>query len=254
MVTGSNVRERMKRVFTENFSVDNIAEPLASFDADASAESTLAIMKEDVYRVAGVRVRGVIAGYICQEDLKTGCCGNVLRPFDPDDVIPETLGFPDMLSLLTERRQLFVSQLGHVGGIVTQTDLQKPPMRMWLFGVITIIEMGLTGLIEKRFTESEWQALLSEKRLEKAKTLLEERRRRKQNVQLLDCLQFSEKGQIVMRTPELREQLQIQSRRRGEETVKRLEELRNNLAHAQELSNWEGIVQLAENLDKVLLF
>jgi hypothetical protein len=28
--------------------------------------------------------------------------------------------------------------LGQVGGIVAKTDLQKPPVRMWLSGMITI--------------------------------------------------------------------------------------------------------------------
>ena len=95
---------------------------------------------------------------------------------------------------LNDRPRLFVNVLGQVGGIVTKTDLQKPPVRMWLFGMITIIEMGLTRLIEDGLSRWAWRECLSEARLQKAEALLEERKRRNQDLDLLDCLQFSDRG------------------------------------------------------------
>jgi hypothetical protein len=146
---------------------------------------------------------------------------------------------------------LFVTILGQVGGIVTKTDLQKPPVRMWLFGMITIIEMGLTRFIESAYPDGSWRQCMSESRLQKAEVLLEERRRRNQDLDLLDCLQFSDRGQIVLRNEELRKRAGFVSRNRGEQTVKELEALRNNLAHSQDIvaSDWEIIVKLVEHLD-----
>ena len=49
-----------------------------------------------------------------------------------------------------------------------------------------------------------WKQYLSESRLQKAEALLEERKRRNQNLELIDCLQISDKGQIIARNEELR--------------------------------------------------
>jgi hypothetical protein len=65
---------------------------------------------------------------------------------------------------------------------------------------------------------------------------------------LFDCLQFSDKGQIIARNEDIRKFTIFPSRRQAEETVKKLEQLRNTLAHAQDIltSDWKTIVQLCD--------
>ncbi len=247
-------QHRLRQVFVENFTAADIAEPLASFDAVTPAADVLAVMTRRKFKAAGIRKDGAICGYVRQEELGDGTCGDFLRPFGDGEVVPDSAGFPKLVMLLNDRPRLFVTVLGQVGGIVTKTDLQKPPVRMWLFGMITIIEMGLTGLIEAAYPEGSWRQCLPEGRLQKAEALLEERRRRNQDLDLLDCLQVSDRGQIVLRNEELRTRAGFVSRSRGEQTVKELEALRNNLAHSQDIitRDWDIIVKLAENLDKFL--
>jgi hypothetical protein len=243
---------RLRRVFVENFSAADIAEPLASFDAGTPAADALAVMVRRAYKVAGIRNDGTILGYVRQEELTEGTCGDAVHPFEEGDVVPESAAFPELVMRLDGRPRLFVTVLGQVGGIVTKTDLQKPPVRMWLFGMITILEMGLTRLVESAYPDGSWRQCLSEGRLHKAEALLEERRRRNQDLDLLDCLQFSDRGQIVLRNEELRNRAGFASRSRGEQTVKELEALRNNLAHSQDIiaCDWDIIVKLMENLDR----
>lgn len=247
-------QHHLRRVFTENFSAADIAEPLASFDASLPADEVRAVMARRRYRVAGIRQDGTICGYVRQEELADGICGAAIHPFEEGDVITDSLGFPELVLRLDDRPQLFVKVLGQVGGIVTKTDLQKPPVRMWLFGMITIIEMGLTQLIQAAYPDGSWRQCLSAGRLQKAEALLQERKRRNQDLDLLDCLQFSDRGQIVLRTEPLRQQAGFVSRSRGEQTVKELEALRNNLAHAQDIisCDWDIIVKLTEYLDRRL--
>ena len=87
-----------------------------------------------------------------------------------------------------------------------------------------------------------------------ARRLLEERKRRNQELFLLDCLQFSDKIQIFARSKELRATTQFSSRKQLEKEAKRLERLRNNLAHSQDIitTDWEAILGLAESLDRIL--
>ena len=245
---------RLQRVFMENFSVGDIAEPLASFDAAAVAADARAVMAARGYKVAGIRRDGTIAGYVQQEDLAGGTCGEYLRPFDAADVVPDSANLPTVVVKLAQSPRLFVTAFGQVGGIATRTDLQKPPVRMWLFGMITIIEMGLTRMIADRFADGTWRQFVSEGRLSKAEALLDERRRRNQEVDLLDCLQLSDKGQIVLRNDDLRTEAGFVSRSKGTQTMKEIEALRNNLAHSQDIvaCDWDIIVKLTAYLDTLL--
>ena len=119
---------------------------------------------------------------------------------------------------------------------------------MWLFGIVTLVEMRFSELIERHCPADGWKKYLSEARLQKAESLLAERGRRNQTVQLFDRLQLSDKGQIIARNEEVRRRTVFASRSQAEEVVKRLEQLRNNLAHAQDIltSDWNTIIQLCE--------
>ena len=66
---------------------------------------------------------------------------------------------------LADSPRLFVRVLGAVGGIITMSDLQKPPVRMWLFGMITLMEMRMTRLIELQCQGGTWKQYLSKTRL-----------------------------------------------------------------------------------------
>ena len=71
---------------------------------------------------------------------------------------------------------------------------------------------------------------------------------------MLDCLQFSDKGQIVVRDESARRLLELPSRKEGERIVRQLSKLRDSLAHSQDIitDGWDTIVSLAENLEGVL--
>jgi len=254
MLNSSAVRS-LRRVFNEGFAVHDIAEPLVSFDASASVTEVRTFMEERRFEVVGVRDKGLIAGYLEKSELADGTCSDFLHPFDDSQVILDSAPFTDVVLGLRDTPRLFVSLLGRVGGIVTRSDLQKPPVRMWLFGMVTLIEMRFARLIERFCPEDGWKRFLSEARVQKAEELLAERTRRNQNLDVLDCLQFSDKGQIVARNEEVRRLTQFESRRQVEQAVKQLERLRNNLAHAQDIiaTDWDTIVLLSENLDNVLL-
>ena len=244
----------LRRVFNEGFSVHDIAEPLVSFDGSNAAKDVRSFMEQRGFEVVGVREHGLVVGYVGRSDLTNGQCGDDVRPFDEAHRVDDSTPLSEVVLGLRESPRLFVSLLGQVGGIVTRSDLQKPPVRMWLFGMVTLIEMRITRLIERFLPEDDWRKSLSEGRIAKADQLLAERTRRNQYIDLLDCLQFSDKGQIMARCEQLRKLTRFDSRRQMEQIFKKLERLRNNLAHSQDIitNDWETIVDLSENLDSVL--
>ena len=254
MPLNSSAVHSLRRVFMQAFVVHDIAEPLVSFDDFASTEQVLALMDAKRFEVVGIRRDGRVEGYVELADLGNGRCADYIKPFDDTQVVLDTLSLPDLVLRFREHRRLFVSIFGRVGGIVSRTDLDKPPVRMWLFGMVTLVEMRFSRLIERFCLDDSWKPFLSASRIQKAEQLLQERNRRNQSLTILDCLQLSDKAQIIARNTKLREMTRFQSRRQVEEAAKMLEKLRNNLAHCQDIvtGDWEAIVALSENLDRVL--
>jgi hypothetical protein len=257
MLSGSAPRQRLKRVFLEGFTAMDIAEPLASFDAERSADEVRSFMTDHDYDLAGVRRDGIICGYVRRSELSDGCCGDHLRPFGPDDLVTESDSLQKVIESLAINDQCFVTLLDRVVAIVTLSDLEKPPMRMFLFGMITITEMILTRMIAESWPDGSWRSLLSAGRLSKAEELLAERVRRNKKVEVLDCLQFSDKSQILLRNPafmELLKRLGMGSRNAALQAAKELEMLRNNLAHTQEIipDGWQRIAVYATRLEILL--
>lgn len=242
------------RIFLRGMAARDIAEPLPSFDRGTPAEFVRAAIAARNYLVVGVRDQGRVDGYVLSEELGHGLCGERAHGLDEATVVSDTTPLIELILALQVSAWVFVRILGQVGGIVTRADLQDPPVRMWLFGLVTALEMHFQKLIESHFADESWTQHLSPERVQKAREMLEERQRRNHLPSLLDCLQFSDKGQIVARCAELRERAGFPSRRRADEVVKRLEGLRNNLAHSQSIvdSDWETIVGIAKNLERLV--
>ncbi len=125
---------------------------------------------------------------------------------------------------------------------------------MWLFGMITIVEMFIFRTIETKYPQSTWRSELTSERLKKAEDLQNERKRRNQHVTLLDCLQLGDKAKILMKDPEMRENMGFESKRTADKALKDFESLRNNLAHAQDIItyNWDSIVVISRRLNKIM--
>jgi hypothetical protein len=244
----------VRRLFAEGFQVVDIAESLPSFDEGTPAEVVSAIMDADGFAVAGVRRRGRITGFVEREGLGAGPCGVATKDFRTATRIPGSAPLSTAVRVLAREPRVFVTAFGGVAGVVTRDDMQKPAARMWLFGAVTMIELRYTRLIDEVCPDGTWREYLSEGRVRKAEEFMAERRRRHRAVALLDCLQLSDKGQIVARNELIRSRTIFVSRRQAEDGVRLLEGLRNNLAHAQDIvsADWEAIVQLSGHLDRAL--
>jgi hypothetical protein len=240
------------RIFLRNLVARDIAEPLPSFDNNLPAEEARTALLEARQSVAGVRNKGWVTGYLIADELGEGICANYTHPLDEAVVLADSTPLLDLTRALKEREWVLMRVLGEVSGIVTKDDLQDPPVRMWLFGMITVIELRFQKMIEEHFQAEEWVKHISPSRLEKARLMLEERRRRNQDSALVECLQFSDKAQIIARDERLRQQAGFASRHRADEGIKRMERLRNNLAHSQSIvdTDWEVIAGISDHLQR----
>jgi hypothetical protein len=251
---GDHPADRTRALFLSSLSVMDVAEPLVSFDEDASAPRLRAFLEERGWTLVGVRNAGLVAGYAFAGDLGDGRLGDHARAFVPDDLVPSTASLVDTIGSLDANGRCFVSILGRPGGIVTFRDLEKPPVRMWLFGMITIFETFLARRIRDLWPDGSWAALLSSSRRARAEQLREERRRRGQNDDLLDCIQLADKARILTKRPEFLSRTRFASKRQADEGFQRIQALRNGLAHVQTSivsSDWKLVVKFALSVDRL---
>ena len=145
---------------------------------------------------------------------------------------------------------MFITVFGQVGAVMTKGDLQKAPVRLWLFGLISLLEMQMLRLIRERFPRGAWMSLLHHSRAKAARRLHVKRRRRNEEADpsdFSDCLQICDKVRIVLADSELSAVARFSTPGEGERFINRLQSLRNDLAHANDLlkGRWPDLADLA---------
>ncbi len=243
------MQRRGMKIFTEAFSARDIIEPLLSFDQGASFEELAGIIKREGIPVIGLRRKGAVFGYYLADDLD-GCLLPQFRSINPRQVVELEESFFDVINILTFYSICFIQLEGVIVGQISRSDIEKPQVRMWLFGMIILIEIIIVEFIRGHWLNQTWASLVNTGRLEKANQLLQERERRNVKGDLLDCLQFSDKIQILLKNSEFFKDAGFSSLATAKKAVKELELLRNNLAHGQEISkhDWGAIVRLTERI------
>jgi len=148
----------------------------------------------------------------------------------------------------------FVTVGGAVSCVISRQDIEKPVVRMWLFGIIILIEMILMKYIRQKWPDGAWQQHLSAGRVEKAKELQRLRKERGLVAELLDCLQFSDKLTLATNEPDFLQLTGFMSSKAAKRAIKDLESLRNNLAHGQDIAgqDWPPIARLARRVQEML--
>jgi hypothetical protein len=247
------IAPRFRRMFAELFTAMDIAESLFSFDLNSACEEVVTVMRLHYQDVASVRSKGKVQGYIRASDLAATTCAERMRHFTTDQVVAGDATLSDVIHVLTRHDYCFVTSLEEVIGVIGRNDINKPIVRMWLFGLITMIEMRLVEVIQETLSEDDWLSCLSAARLEKARAMQAERERRNQHCELIDCLQLSDKGRIIVEHPRLLELFGFDSKAAARRAIKSTESLRNNLAHAQDIvtHDWAQIARLSRRVEEL---
>ena len=113
---------------------------------------------------------------------------------------------------------------GGITGIVTWSDLQKLPVRLLVFTLITHLEMIMAELIRQHLKQDEWILLLSENRRKKLLEKQEKLKKESLDPPLLELTDFCDKRTIIKK--------HFKAGRRFEKEFKDIEKLRNRIAHA----------------------
>lgn len=237
---------RVAQFFRDTFAARDIARALPSVDAPLTADAG-ELMEREGIPVLGVRHGGRVRGYVLMDDPLRE------REFRPGQIVSDGACFSELIPALSMHGYCFVRVFDTVAGVIARNDVEHPYMRMWLFGIVTMYEMQLVSIIERLWPGDSWRELVSAGRLAKAEALMEERRRRGQQCDLLSCLQFSDKTQIMVEDKGVRDMLGFPSRNAALKVCKEFESLRNNLAHAQDIAthDFAQIARLAGRIESI---
>jgi len=244
----------LRRLFAHSLTLRDIAEPLVSFDSDHRAGELSQFMLLNNFDVVGVRRDGIVVGYVERKHLGSGSAGDTLVRLKGDDMKPDSASMAIALEYLRDHPAVFVAVMGQVWGIVTSGDLQKAPFRMWLFGLISLTEMQMLRLIREQFPGDSWMKLLNENRLSAAEKLYIPRKRSNQEIDLADCLQLCDKRTIFSKSPTLWPLFGEESRTLADNFFDDLENLRNDLAHANDIihGRWPALIDLVAKCESLL--
>lgn len=235
--------------FYERFlTVESIAEPILSVPCSESTEVAREIIDTNHFDVLGLMDHmGRIVGYIDAHCTGDEICERYCKTFKIDDLVSLHTPLKDCILLMRDKQRLFVLGTKGVEGIITLADLHKQPIRMLLFSLISLLEMSLVGFIRGRYPGEKWQEKLTNGRLDNARELYEERVKTNQDISLLECLQFSDKSDIILKDGIWNES--FESKNQAIEFFKSLRKLRDNLAHSNE-QIWSNIPEIIDLLKK----
>lgn len=246
----------LQNIFIDNITTKFIYEPLACckiFDNLIEVKQILDDRDFDTLGVVDENENKI--GYIIHHDLKDGEISNYLRSFEPSLLISDSTPISDLLDILSEKEYVYVLDKNSIEGIVTRADINKPIVRIYLFGIISLFELHLNYWIKKNHEEREWLEILPENRKMAAQAIYEQRKGKNSQLTLLECIQFCDKKTILTKTNLFLETFQY-TKNKFKDILENSEKIRNELAHSQNsiIANldWKDFVMTISSLKEFL--
>ncbi|HXM03138.1 MAG TPA: CBS domain-containing protein [Chthoniobacterales bacterium] len=254
---GTNLRD-LRKLFEEKITAQAVFEPIQACSEQADVSDVLKVLNEKDFDYAGVAIQpeGPVTRFVSRELMQAGKVKDYAQEIPAEFTITEMTPLVKVLSIFKEKDHVFVSAETGVIGIITAADLSKPAVRIYLFGLISLLEMHLGYWIRIKYPDQTCRKQLKEVRISAAEKVLNERRRRDQEIDLLDCLQFCDKRDLVLGHQDLRTALDLDKNADPRRFLVLLERLRNQLAHSQEdlvaNSSWQDLIPVIEWAEAVV--
>lgn len=223
------------QVFGRRILAADICEPLKCCAAGAPAVEIRAELERLDFTIAGVRELelGPVIGFVESSALSCGDVRDHLHDLSVVSIIPQATDVVAVLEMLLDRPFVYVEGDTGVEAILTWADINKPMVRIYIFGLISLLEMHLSFWISKEFNNVEWENMLASGRVDAAISVQETRLVVGQELTLLQCLQLCDKRDLVLRSGKLMGLFGLSSKKAGERFFRSVERLRNSLAHSQ---------------------
>ena len=246
--------ENFNSVLGNRILVEDICEPLRSCPAQAEAVPMAETLRNLDFEIAGVREAegSPILGLVRGVSLTHGKVENHVETIAADATVKANLPVSSLLSVMREHSHVFVEVDGAIACILTRADLNKPMVRVYLFGLISLLEIHMGFWIAHAYPENTWEGNLKESRILSARNVQHERKKSGQDLDLKQCLQFCDKRELIVQSNDLRGQLKLGSKNSSSRFLAAVEDLRNTLAQSQydltAKGSWEAVITLTADI------
>jgi hypothetical protein len=228
---------RLEEIFTNQINVLNIAVPV--YAVDLTTAKQLCIENNfDVQLVLEPKGENL---QVYEKNTES------LRPLHDSEVISESTPLIDVVDILCKKQQVFVKVKRNITHVVTCSDLDTIPVRIWLYGLISIFEFELKETIDN--LPLSWENKLNGERLAKANELYQMKQIRNEEINLLGCIQLGDVGTIVCKSWEHFKEFFPSDHKKSKikSSLNKINTLRDALAHGQKLLlPWSEIRNLVQ--------
>lgn len=233
----------LEEIFTNQINVLNIAVPITPLDQNSAKELCL---------LNNYYVHLVIEQD--SEDLQVyEKSTDSVRLLHDSEVISESTPLLEVIDILYKKEQVFVKVKRNVTHLVTRSDLDTIPVRIWLYGMISLFEIELKEAI---FNLSiQWQNILSSNRINKAIELFELKKKNNEEIDVLGCIQMADIGTIILKAWNQFDQFfpSELTKKDIRYSFSKINQLRDVLAHGQKLRmDWSEVYNLAKIISYIL--
>lgn len=168
----------------------------------------------------------------------------------PDQILKPKANIAEIIITLSQHSECFIEFGKGRYGVITKTSIEKPLVRMWLFGIISFSEEMLAEQITKAYPGDTWTSLLPKDRLEQAELIQKQRESMGQNSDLVSCLQLSDKARVALSDDKKLQNYGFESRKDAKRRMKTMESLRNNVVHQQPITvyDWPQIIRITNTI------
>lgn len=248
----------LRKIFIDNITARSIYEPLLCCPAASRAIDASEALKVRDFDVAGVKETegGDVIGYVLTDELGKGDLRKYVRIISTDLLISDSTPIAEIFSVLSEMDFAFVISGKHISGIITKADINKPPVRIYLFGMTSLFEMHLSAWVNHYYSEDSWVEKVPKQRMKDAAKIYKLRKGNNQELSLLECLQLCDKRDLLAKSKQFREDFDV-SRGSFDSFVKGVEKVRNELAHSQYsiIANieWPNLIEIISRTETFLI-
>jgi hypothetical protein len=150
-------------------------------------------------------------------------------PLMATETVEKSMPLGGLLQCLKQRERVFVLDGDHVRFILTRADVARPTVGVVVLAHLLALEQALLTLALPRIG-SRWLDALPRDRATNVVKLYDQKRRRKAELGLEDCLLFSDVMELTLKAPGLLSSLGLTQGKFAKLRPK-VEHLRNDLAH-----------------------
>lgn len=226
----------LKKIFIDSVTTKNICEPLLSCEMGMFSTDIREMLSDRDFDSAGVIDENKkVVGYVLTNELGDGVISDYVKEIERDSVISDSTPIPVLINELSRNEYLYVNFGRDILYIVTKSDLNKPPIRIFIFGIISLFEIHLNYWVGECYKDNEViRDIIGKIRFDKANDFYKNAKLNNENedVSLVGYLQLADKKKLLCRLNKFCDDFDV-SKKKMKRIIELTEKVRNNIAHSQ---------------------